>query len=157
MVAGGEGIMSQPVSRPLESLYELDETAWLEQTASLVAQRRFDEIDSDHLSEYLSDMARRDKREVFSRLVTLLAHLLKWDYQAEHSSKSWRVTILEQRRELEQLLESATLRRHAGDVLAKAYEKAVLEAAAETGLAEDAFPAECPWALDEVLAPPNEA
>ncbi len=143
--------MSDQLAPPRQSLYESDETAWLEQTANLVAQRRFDEIDFEHLSEYLTDMARRDKGEVFSRLVTLLVHLLKWEYQPDQRSKSWRVTILEQRRELEQLLESGSLRRHATEVLAKAYQKAVQEAAAETDLAETSFPAECAWSLDEVL------
>jgi hypothetical protein len=145
--------MTEQVAPGLASLYEQDETAWLEQTARLVAQRRFGEIDHDHLSEYLWDMARRDKREVFSRLVTLLTHLLKWEYQPEHRSNSWRGTILEQRRELRQLLESGSLRRHAGEVLARAYQEAIQQAAAETGLASETFPAECAASLDELLAP----
>src|SRR5262249_44184450 len=135
---------------PVATLYEQDETAWLEQTAHLIAQRRFEEIDHKNLSEYLADMARRDKREVLSRLVTLLTHLLKWEYQPEGRSKSWRGTIVEQRRELKQLLESGTLRGYAGEVLTRAYQEAVEQAAAETGLAEQTFPSECSLALDEV-------
>src|SRR5438105_1656725 len=149
MGVGGEETMPEKTVPPL---CLDDETAWLEQTASLVAQRRFGEIDPEHLSEYLSDMARRDKREVFSRLVTLLAHLLKWEHQSGQRSNSWRGTILEQRRELRLLLESGSLRRHAGEVLAKAYQEAIQQAAVETGLAAETFPGECPWALDEVLA-----
>src|SRR5712691_3629821 len=116
MVAGGDGSMIEQVTSTPASLFEQDETAWLEQTASLVAQGRFGEVDHDHLSEYLTDMARRDKREVFSRLVTLLAHLLKWEHQPENRSNSWRGTILEQRRELRLLLESGSLRRHAAEL-----------------------------------------
>ncbi len=145
--------MSEQITSAPPSLYEQDETAWLEQTADLVAQRRFDEIDRQHLWEYLSDMARRDKREVFSRLVSLLAHLLKWEYQPEQRSNSWRGTILEQRRELRQLLESGTLRRHAGEVLPRAYQEAVEQAAAETGLAEGTFPPEQSLSLEETLGP----
>jgi hypothetical protein len=133
------------------SLYEQDETAWLEQTAKLVEQRRFGEIDHEHLQEYLSDMARRDKREVFSRLRTVIVHLLKVKVQPERRSKSWQRTILEQRSDLEQLLQSATLRRHAGEVLGQAYKKAVNVAAVETGLAEEVFPSECFLSLEEVL------
>src|SRR5437764_15072680 len=88
------------------SLYEQDETAWLEQTAALVAQRRFAEIDPDHLSEYLADMARRDKREVPSRLIVLLVHLLKWEHQPEQRTGSREPAILHQRRESLDLLES---------------------------------------------------
>ena len=134
------------------SLYEADETAWLETAADLIRQGRFDEIDCATLAEYLMDMAKRDRREVFSRLVVLLAHLLKWTYQPDHRSGSWRGTILEQQRELRQLLESGTLRNHALAVFADAYADARKQAAAETGLARAAFPQECAWDLDSVLA-----
>jgi hypothetical protein len=143
--------MSKQATTAPPSLYEQDETAWLEQTASLVAQRRFSEIDHEHLGEYLADMARRDKREVFNRLVGLLTHLLKWEHQPAERSNSWRGTILSQRRELKQLLESGTLQRYASEVRAKAYRAAIAQAAAETGLAEAAFPAECIQTLEEVL------
>jgi hypothetical protein len=144
--------MAHQTAPLLYALYEQDETAWLEEMASLVAQGRFEEIDAEHLTEYLSDMARRDKREVLSRLVTLLTHLLKWEYQPEQRSNAWRGTIVAQRGELEDLLESASLRRHAADVLDRAYKKAVERAAAETGLPQDGFPARCTMSLEEVLA-----
>ena len=41
---------------PLPLLYHEDETAWLEVMAQLAAEGRFDEIDYEHLSEFLSDM-----------------------------------------------------------------------------------------------------
>ena len=61
---------------PLDHLYEQDETAWLEATADLVSRGRYEELDAAHLSEYLTDMAVRDRREVYSRLLVLLAQLL---------------------------------------------------------------------------------
>ena len=64
----------------LSVLYERDETAWLEAMAVLAARGRYAEMDFRHLSEYLADMAKRDRREVFSRLVVLLSHLLKWEH-----------------------------------------------------------------------------
>ena len=78
-------------------------------------------------------MAKRDRREVSSRLVVLLMHLLKWDHQPTERTGSWRGTILEQRRELRELLESGTLYNHALAVLPKAYADACKQAAAETG------------------------
>src|SRR5580700_8080231 len=105
--------MVQRTPQALAALHELDETAWLEQTAELIRSSRFAEIDPTTLAEYLTDMARRDRREVFSRLVVLLAHLLKWEYQPERRGGSWQATMLEQQRELRQLLESGTLRNHA--------------------------------------------
>jgi Domain of unknown function DUF29 len=113
--------MVQRTPQALATLYEADETAWLERTAELVRSGRFDQLDPGTLAEYLADMAKRDRREVVSRLVVLLAHLLKWEYQPDHRSGSWRGTILKQQRELRQLLESGTLHNHAAAVLADAY------------------------------------
>lgn len=125
--------MATAKTESLRTLYEQDETAWLEITATLVAQKRFKELDFRHLSEYLTDMARRDRREVTSRLVVLLSHLLKWQFQAEGRSASWRGTIREQRLQLQLLLESATLRKHAESVLNDAYAKARKHEADESG------------------------
>ncbi len=147
----GSRMGGREVETPLSALYHEDETAWLEATSRLLAERRYDDLDIPHLSEFLSDMARRDKREVLSRLAVLLAHLLKWEHQPEQRSNSWRATIAAQRQELQDLLESQTLFAYANDVLAKAYRRAVQQASLETGLSEDAFPAECPFLLDAVL------
>src|SRR5487761_1448838 len=136
----------------LSTLYERDETAWLEAMSALAASGRVSEMDHKHLSEYLADMAKRDRREVFSRLVTLLTHLLKWEHQPERRSGSWRGTIREQRRELRQLLESGTLRNHAEAVLADAYAEARRQAADETELSLDVFPAEDARSVEELLA-----
>jgi Domain of unknown function DUF29 len=136
----------------LTTLFEQDETAWLETMAALAANGRATELDLAHLSEYLTDMAKRDRREVFSRLVVLLSHLLKWEHEPEHRGGSWRGTIREQRRELRQLLESGTLRNHAEAALADAYSEARRQAADETELAIDRFPLEDSRGLDELLA-----
>jgi len=138
------------------ALSELDETAWLEATADLIRHGRIEEVELETLAEYLTDMAKRDRREVFSRLVVLLSHLLKWHYDPERRSGSWRGTILEQQRELRQLLESGTLRNHAIAVFADAYADARKQAAAETGLARATFPQECAWDLDGALADRDE-
>src|SRR5947209_16808972 len=124
----------------LAAFYDNDETTWLEQTDELVRSNRFDELDPTTLAEYLTDMARRDRREVFSRLVVLLTHLLKWEHQPDRRSGSWRGTIREQRRELRQLLESGTLRNHAEAVFVDAYAEARKQAADESELRLDVFP-----------------
>src|SRR3977135_2983878 len=114
-------IMTTTETLPLRILFERDETAWLELMPHLAAEGRFAEMDHSNLSEYLADMAKRDRREVSSRLVTLLTHLLKWEHQPDLWTGSWQGTILEQRRELRKLLESGTLHNHALSVLTEAY------------------------------------
>jgi uncharacterized protein DUF29 len=143
--------MIQPVVTDLTDLYEADETAWLETMAELIHQRRWSDLDYPHLQEYLSDMARRDRREVASRLTVLIAHLLKWTYQPDQRSRSRRGTIVEQRQELASLLDSGVLRNHAEAILTEVYQKAIERAVAETGLATEAFPGECPYTLDLLL------
>lgn len=143
--------MATETTSALPSLYLEDETAWLETMAELINQRRFGEIDFEHLSEYLSDMAKRDKREVRSRLVVLLTHLLKWDHQPRKRSRSWKGTILTQIQDLRDILDSRTLRNHAADILPDCYERARKLAAVETGLKLNRFPAKGPSSVDEVF------
>lgn len=144
--------MHAPATPMASSLYEQDETAWLEAMAELIRSGRFDELDYLNLAEYLTDMARRDRREVESRLIVLIMHVLKWTHQPQHRSGSWKGTIIEQRQELETLLGRGVLRNHAELVLANVYLKAVERAAAETGLGVGAFPASCPYTVDQLLA-----
>lgn len=131
-------------------LYERDETAWLELTSTLVAQGRWDEIDRDNLREYLTDMANRDKKEVKSRLIVLLMHLLKWEYQPERRTTSWRLTVEEQLDELRDDLAAGSLRNHAEAVLPEAYARARKKAAGETELPLATFPVDCPVTIDVI-------
>lgn len=144
--------MAQQTVETLAALYETDETAWLERTAELLRAGRLSEVDTQNLAEYLTDMAKRDRREVFSRLVVLLAHLLKWQFQPDRRSRSWLLTILEQRQELEGLAGQGVLRQHAETVLPEAYQYAVERVVVETGLSPKDFPATCPYSLDQLLS-----
>jgi hypothetical protein len=113
---------------------------------------QLDQVDYRNLAEYLADMARRDRREVESRLTQLIAHILKWNHQPERRTGSWKGTIIEQRQELERLISRGVLRNHAEAVLSEAYRNAVERAAAETGLEMQAFPPTSPYLLDELLS-----
>jgi len=133
-------------------LYEQDETAWLEAMAKLIRLGRLDEVDYPNLAVYLEDMARRDRREVESRLTVLITHALKWAGQPDRRSGSWKATIIEQRQEMEGLVSRGVLRKHGEAVLADVYCKAVERAAAEAELAAETFPTECPYSLDQLLS-----
>ena len=135
----------------LSSLYLEDETAWLDAMAELAREGRTEEMDLANLAEFLTDMAGRDRREVESRLVVLLMHLLKWDHQPDRRSRSWRSTVVEQRQELKRHAGRGVLRRHASEVLPAVYPEAVERASAETGLPTDQFPAACPYSFDQLL------
>ncbi len=144
--------MATATTESLAALYTEDETAWLEVMAALVRRRAFADLDLENLSGYLSDMAKRDRREVKSRLIVLLVHLLKWEFQEEKRSRSWRTTVLNQRQELVDLAGRGVLRAHADAVLAEAYENAVELAASATDLPKASFPAVSPYTVEQLFA-----
>jgi hypothetical protein len=138
-------------SNDLKALYEQDETAWLELSARLIRESRLEELDYENLSEFLEAMAKRDRREVESRLAVLLAHILKWTYQPDKRRRGWRATVESQRHELSLLLRSGTLRNHAEAELERAYQAGVRQATAETGIDPKAFPQQCPYSVQQLL------
>jgi len=134
------------------SLYEEDYLAWIEQQVALLRAGRTNELDLGNLIEELEDMGRAEWRELENRLETLLAHMLKRDHQPEERSRSWDHTIDEQRRRLERLLKrSPSLRRNLADTLAEMYPYAVRKAVRETRMSAAAFPAQLPYAVEQVL------
>jgi hypothetical protein len=132
--------------------YEDDFALWLETQADLLRQREFGQLDIANLLDELSDMTGHLRRELKSRMVVLLHHMLKCREQPARLSKSWMATIREQRREIALLLkQSPSLRRTLPDVVVYAYPHAVTEAADDTGLAAGRFPEACPWPIEEIL------
>ena len=99
-------------------------------------------------------MSGSQRRELNSRLVVLVMHLLKWHYQPSHQGASWKITIRNQRKELRWLLrDSPSLRPLLPDILINAYADARTDAAEETGLALTTFPPDCPWTTEQMLEP----
>lgn len=126
--------------------YEEDLVAWTEQTAQLLRERRFDEVDVENLADEVQSLAGRDRREVLSRLRVLLTHLLKWKQRPDRSA------IATQRDELELLFkDSPSLKRGLAAAVAQVYRDAVDIAAIETGLPRDAFPPKCPFTRKQIL------
>lgn len=143
--------MASVATESLATLYTEDETAWLEAMAEAARRRDTSALDLDHLSEYLTDMALRDRREVKSRLAVLLTHLLKWEFQPDRRVRGWRTTVLTQRNELADLAGAGVLRAHAEAVLVEAYDRAVELAASETALPLATFPGDCSYSLEQLL------
>ena len=133
--------------------YDEDFYGWSFEQARLLRAGEFSRLDIENIAEELESMGRRDKREIESWLVVLLAHLLKWQVQVGFRSRSWSATIREQRHRIEKLVrESPSLQPAVGELLAEAFTEARERAAHETGLAESAFPADCPFTAEQVLA-----
>lgn len=132
--------------------YDEDYHAWALETAQLIREGRFLEVDTEHLAEEIEDMGASRERELESRLGVLLAHLLKWRYQPEGRGASWEATIKEQRQRVARLLrKNLSLRSKLDEVSADAYSDARLIARRETGLAEATFPLENPYEWEQTI------
>ncbi|MCP4107161.1 MAG: DUF29 domain-containing protein [Desulfobacteraceae bacterium] len=138
--------MSQSVN------YDQDFYSWLLHNAQLLRHGRFTEADIENIAEELESMGKRDKRELISRFAVLLAHLLKWQYQADRRSKSWEKTIDEQRIQIHLILEdSPSLKYQLEQRIADGYRLAIKKAVKETGLKPNVFSEKCPYSLELIL------
>jgi len=136
----------------LRTLYNLDFAEWTQITAELLRQRKFDEIDIENIAEEIESLGKRDRRELASRLNVLLMHLLKWTYQPQKYTHSWRNTVKEQRRQIQAILkDSPSLKGYITEEFSDCYQEARDRAADETGLDISAFPIKCEWPLEQVL------
>lgn len=131
-------IVHHPASSPE---YEADFYAWTQRQAELLRTKRFCELDLTHLIEELEDLGRSEKRSIISHLGILLGHLLKWQHQPDYPhKKSWRATINEQRRQVQELLaENPSLRTPLTTFITKGYTSGLNLAVSETPLDYDAL------------------
>ena len=144
-------MINSSTTRP-NTLYEQDFYLWIQTTVQQLKENKLNEIDIPNLIEEIESMGRSEKRELKSRLIVLLMHLLKWYYQPEKRSESWRSTITEQRICIEGLLEdSPSLKPLLSEVFENCYQKARLKASDETGIKLNLFPKESPFSLEETL------
>ncbi len=102
--------MTQAITR--KSLYETDFLLWTEETIAKLKARDFDHVDLENLIEEIESLGKSDKKEIKSRLTTLLAHLLKRIYvNMPQEFNGWERTIRNQRTDLElALMDSPSLK-----------------------------------------------
>jgi hypothetical protein len=144
-------MLNQTISTP-NTLYDQDFYLWTQTTAQQLKEHKLNEIDIPNLIEEIESMGRSEKRELKSRLIILLMHLLKWQYQPEKRSESWRSTITEQRISIEVLLEdSPSLKPLVSEIFNDCYQKARLKASEETKIKLNFFPQESPFTQEETI------
>lgn len=133
-------------------LYEQDFYLWTQTTIELLKQGRLAEIDLENLIEEIAAMGRSEKKALKSNLEAVLLHLLKYKYQPEKRSGSWRASIREHRKRLrESFADSPSLKPYFAEVFSKCYEDARLLAADETELHLTTFPEQSPFTPEQVL------
>ena len=137
---------------PSTSLYDQDLSAWAAHNAQLLRNGQFNELDIEHLIEELDDMGKSEQHAIVSHMRILLMHLLKWQFQANLRSSSWRYSIANARIEIADLLSaSPSLQRLPQTELPRVYLQARRLASTETGPPPMTFPLICPYELGQVL------
>ena len=84
--------------------YEDDCYTWVHEQVALLRAGRLSEVDALNVAEELGDVAKTIEHQLESAIAVLTQHLLKWDHQSERRSRSWAMTVREQRRRIVRLL-----------------------------------------------------
>jgi hypothetical protein len=147
-----DAITSEPAADK-RSLYERDYYTWALQQARALKEHRVEELDWENLADEVEGLAKTERRELRSRLKVLLEHLIKWQFEPQRRSRSWRTTVSVQRLEIrEHLDENPGLKPSVAEVLAQAYKAARLEVTGRFLRRSDPQPPDsCPWTLEQVM------
>ena len=133
---------------------DVDRLAWAEAQARVLRRGPVAALDREGLALLVEAEADRIRREASGRLRVILVRLMKWRVKPERTSESTiGVVTAERARILARIGDSPSLQDHLADHLGATYIEAVEQAARETGLALDMFPAECPFPLESLLEP----
>jgi Domain of unknown function DUF29 len=149
----GNHVGLAPPAEPVRTEYERDFYSWSQEQARLVREGQWNLVDRENLAEEIESLGRTEFSRLESALRVLLLHVLKWDHQPRRRSRSWMLSIQAQRVEIEDVLaDNPGLKPRLGEALARAYRKAPIEAAKETGLDLGKFPESCGYSFDDVMS-----
>ena len=136
------------------NLYETDFYAWTLEQSKLLQISDFKGLDIVNLVEEIESLGKQQRQEVENRLAILLGHLLKWDYQPERRSKSWKATIREQRRAIQRLMQAnPSLKPYLEEAIAYAYQSGIDLVVRETPLDDQDLPADCQYTPEQIFDP----
>jgi len=134
--------------------YDADFYEWAKEQAAALRARHFELLDFENLAEEIEGLARSDWRELRSRVVQILVHLLKesvstgppfaqlGSYPGLTKNGDWAV-----------VRDSPSLRCEVAELIDDAYASARRIAAKEIRLEQwsERFPPTCPWSVEQIL------
>jgi hypothetical protein len=132
--------------------YDGDVVAWANDQAQLLRAGQFSQLDIEHIADEIEDVGKSEQRELRSRLIVLISHLLKCKYQSERKGNSWIHTIRTQRKGvIHAIKKMPSLRTNLSDNewMTLLWDDAVDKAMQETNL--DGFPETNIWTIDQIL------
>jgi hypothetical protein len=135
-----------------DTRYEVDFYQWTQAQAAALRSNDLGALDLEHLAEEIESIGASERRAIRSHLCVLLMHRLKWTYQPDKRSESWRSSMYTARVFIEETVQdSPILRGFLPEALGWAYPRARTDVAVETGVPLATFPETCPWPLERVL------
>jgi len=144
--------LKMPVRRRVS--YNDDFHAWSLDQAALLRRERPGTLDWENLAEEIESLGRSDKRALGSDLKVILEHLIKWRYQPEKRSDSWRDSIEEHRDRIARIVaDSPSLAGWPAEVLPVEYARARKKALRDTRLPPSAIPTKSPFSVGQALDP----
>ncbi len=135
--------------------YDADYAAWLAAQIEALRDGRFDELDLANLIDEVGSLGNSDFLRFESAIKVVLVHLLKWDIQTDHRTRSWAGSIAEHRARVgDELDKSPSYRARLDEAVGRAYRRARHKAHRETKLPMRSFPEACPYAWDDIMVRP---
>ena len=133
--------------------HDEDVYGWAIHTANLLRNKEMNEVDFENIIEEMEVLGRSEQHELKNRLSLVIMHLLKWQYQSEKRTRSWKLTLEEQRLQASACLEvSPSLKSQLDEILRNAYKIGKIKALKETELDETVFPQQCPYTFEEIMS-----
>jgi NTP pyrophosphatase (non-canonical NTP hydrolase) len=136
----------------LKTLYEIDDSLWLEETIELLKAKRFDALDLENLIEELEDLGNEKKFHVASLLEQIIRHCLLlqfWIREREYNRIHWRSEIVNFKNQIDNYL-TTNLRNYLTQELPRIYQKALNYVREKTDN-QVSFLGECPYSLENLL------
>ena len=137
----------------LKTLYEIDDSLWLEETIELLKAKRFDALDLDNLIEELEDLGNEKKFRVASLFEQIIRHFLLlqfWQDERTYNRSHWRSEIVNFKNQIDNYL-NTNLHNYLSQQLPRIYQKALNYVREKTDN-QVSFPQKCPYSLENLIA-----
>ncbi|MCZ8048547.1 MAG: DUF29 domain-containing protein [Microcystis aeruginosa K13-05] len=138
----------------LKTLYEIDDSLWLEETIELLKAKKFDALDLENLIEELEDLGNDKKFRIASFLQQIIRHCLLlqfWTSERKYNQAHWQAEIVSFQYQLKRYL-TTNLRKYLEQEFEQIYFESVRYVRQKTDNKVN-FPDICPYSLEELLDP----
>ena len=132
--------------------HEDDIYTWSLEQIELLKAGRLDEVDAANIAWELEDVPGNIRDKLESAIAVLAMHILKWDHQPERRSRSWALTVREQRRRIDRLLKkNPGLKGELSESVTHGYANGRDRALAQTDLPELELPEKNPYSFKDIM------